>query len=44
MIAKALSGEHAEPKSLNKQTLALTANGIFAPVSSGTTLPQTAPL
>ena len=42
-MAKALSGEHAEPRSLNKQTLALTANGIFAPVSSGTTLPQTAP-
>ena len=36
MIAKALSGANAEPRSLNKQTLALTAKGTFAPVNSGT--------
>ena len=34
---------NAEPKSLSKQTLALTAKGTFAPVSSGTAFPQTTP-
>ena len=42
-MVKALSGASAEPKSLNKQTLALTAKGMFAPVNSGTTFPQIAP-
>ena len=43
MIANALSGDKADPKSLNKQTLALTANATFAPVNCGTTSPHTAP-
>jgi hypothetical protein len=43
MIPKALSGDNAEPKSLNKVTLALTANETLAPVKSGTALPHTTP-
>ena len=43
MIANALSGASADPKSLNKQTLALTAKGTLAPFNSGTAFPQTTP-
>ena len=38
-----LTGANADPKSLNKQTLALTAKGTLAPVSSGTAFPQITP-
>ena len=43
MTPNALSGESADPKSLNKVTLALTAKATFAPVNSGTALPHTTP-
>ena len=42
-MPKALSGANAAPRSLNKVTLALTANDTFAPVNSGTALPQITP-
>ena len=43
MNPKALSGAKAAPRSLKRVTLALTANETFAPVHSGTALPQTTP-
>ena len=43
IIPQALSGAKGAPKSLNKQTLALTAKETFAPVNCGTTSPHFAP-
>ena len=40
---KNFPGDKADPRSLNKVTLALTAKETFAPVNSGTALPQTTP-
>ena len=43
MKLNAFVGDNAAPKSLNNTNLALTAKVIFAPNTSGTTLPNTHP-